>query len=108
MMEEKDILIGEGRTLDRPISDLEKLHIIVGYALSRRDIRDEIYCQIIKQLVNNKNQKSSLRGWVLLSICLGIFPPTELIMQVRLKFTFFHLWLYVLEALFLRIVILNL
>uniref|UniRef100_A0A4W5PKL4 Myosin VIIB n=1 Tax=Hucho hucho TaxID=62062 RepID=A0A4W5PKL4_9TELE len=79
--EEKDILIGEGRTLDRPISDLEKLHIIVGYALSRRDIRDEIYCQIIKQLVNNKNQKSSLRGWVLLSICLGIFPPTELLMQ---------------------------
>uniref|UniRef100_A0A8C7MLK5 Unconventional myosin-VIIb n=1 Tax=Oncorhynchus kisutch TaxID=8019 RepID=A0A8C7MLK5_ONCKI len=43
--------------------------------------RDEIYCQIIKQLVNNKNQKSSLRGWVLLSICLGIFPPTELLMQ---------------------------
>ncbi|KAM9459633.1 unconventional myosin-VIIb-like [Salvelinus alpinus] len=81
MTEEKDILIGEGRTLDRPISDLEKLHIIVGYALSRRDIRDEIYCQIIKQLVNNKNQKSSLRGWVLLSICLGIFPPTELLMQ---------------------------
>uniref|UniRef100_A0A8C7UL55 Myosin VIIBb n=1 Tax=Oncorhynchus mykiss TaxID=8022 RepID=A0A8C7UL55_ONCMY len=75
------ILIGEGRTLDRPISDLEKLHIIVGYALSRRDIRDEIYCQIIKQLVNNKNQKSSLRGWVLLSICLGIFPPTELLIQ---------------------------
>uniref|UniRef100_A0A674CKG4 Unconventional myosin-VIIa-like n=1 Tax=Salmo trutta TaxID=8032 RepID=A0A674CKG4_SALTR len=76
-----NILIGEGRTLDRPIPDLEKLHIIVGYALSRRDIRDEIYCQIIKQLVNNKNQKSSLRGWVLLSICLGIFPPTELLMQ---------------------------
>uniref|UniRef100_A0A8C8MFQ5 Myosin VIIBb n=1 Tax=Oncorhynchus tshawytscha TaxID=74940 RepID=A0A8C8MFQ5_ONCTS len=43
--------------------------------------RDEIYCQIIKQLVNNKNQNSSLRGWVLLSICLGIFPPTELLMQ---------------------------
>uniref|UniRef100_A0A8C7HRK9 Unconventional myosin-VIIb n=1 Tax=Oncorhynchus kisutch TaxID=8019 RepID=A0A8C7HRK9_ONCKI len=48
--------------------------------------RDEIYCQIIKQLVNNKNQKSSLRGWVLLSICLGIFPPTELLMQVSLNF----------------------
>uniref|UniRef100_A0A6Q2XMF1 Myosin VIIBb n=1 Tax=Esox lucius TaxID=8010 RepID=A0A6Q2XMF1_ESOLU len=78
---ESNILIGEGRTLDRPMSDLEKLHTIVGYALSRRDIRDEIYCQIIKQLVNNKNQKSSLRGWVLLSVCLGIFPPTELLMQ---------------------------
>uniref|UniRef100_A0A6Q2Y884 Myosin VIIBb n=1 Tax=Esox lucius TaxID=8010 RepID=A0A6Q2Y884_ESOLU len=60
--EESNILIGEGRTLDLILLD-------------------EIYCQIIKQLVNNKNQKSSLRGWVLLSVCLGIFPPTELLMQ---------------------------
>lgn len=53
MMEEKDILIGEGRTLDRPISDLEKLHIIVGYALSRRDIR----YQTELQHLNNVTQK---------------------------------------------------
>ncbi|XP_071399121.1 unconventional myosin-VIIb-like [Centroberyx affinis] len=81
LTEEEDILIGEGPTLDRPLSSLEKLHIIVGYALSRRDIRDEIYCQICKQLVHNKNKKSCLRGWILLSICLGIFPPTDLLMQ---------------------------
>lgn len=39
LTEDEDILIGEGPTLDRPLSSLEKLHIIVGYALSRRDIR---------------------------------------------------------------------
>uniref|UniRef100_A0A667Z7P2 Myosin VIIBb n=1 Tax=Myripristis murdjan TaxID=586833 RepID=A0A667Z7P2_9TELE len=78
---EEDILIGEGPTLDRPLTSLEKLHIIVGYALSRRDIRDEIYCQICKQLVGNSNKKSRLRGWILLSICLGIFSPTELLMK---------------------------
>ncbi|KAM3866070.1 unconventional myosin-VIIb-like [Diretmus argenteus] len=77
----EDILIGEGPTLDRPLSSLEKLHIIVGYALSRRDIRDEVYCQICKQLVNNKNKERCLRGWVLLSICLGVFPPTDLLMK---------------------------
>ncbi|KAF7652777.1 hypothetical protein LDENG_00092430 [Lucifuga dentata] len=79
--EEEDILIGEGPTFDRPLSSLEKLHIIVGYALLRPDIRDEIYCQICKQLVNNKNKTSRLQGWILLSICLGIFPPTDLFMK---------------------------
>ncbi|KAK5859693.1 hypothetical protein PBY51_021226 [Eleginops maclovinus] len=79
--EDEDILIGEGPTLDRPLTSMEKLNIIIGYALSRRDIRDEIYCQICKQLVNNKNRKSRMHGWTLLSICLGIFPPTELFIK---------------------------
>ncbi|XP_051990099.1 unconventional myosin-VIIa-like [Xyrauchen texanus] len=75
--EEEDVLFGEGPTFDRPMTPLEKLHIIVGYAIVRQDIRDEIYCQICKQLTDNKSQKSTNRGWVLLSICLGIFPPTD-------------------------------
>uniref|UniRef100_A0A3Q2YWP2 Unconventional myosin-VIIa-like n=1 Tax=Hippocampus comes TaxID=109280 RepID=A0A3Q2YWP2_HIPCM len=80
-VKDEDVLIGEGPTLDRPLSPLEKLHIIVGYALSKRDIRDEIYCQICKQLMNNKNRASRMQGWALLSICLGIFPPTELFIK---------------------------
>uniref|UniRef100_A0A3B4TMB3 Unconventional myosin-VIIa-like n=1 Tax=Seriola dumerili TaxID=41447 RepID=A0A3B4TMB3_SERDU len=87
-VKDEDVLIGEGPTLDRPLSSLEKLHIITGYALSRRDIRDEIYCQICKQLVNNKNRKSRMQGWTLLSICLGIFPPTDQFMQYLESF--FH------------------
>nr|XP_020479722.1 unconventional myosin-VIIb-like [Monopterus albus] len=79
--EDGDIMIGEGPMLDRPMSSLEKLHIITGYALSRQDIRDEIYCQICKQLVNNRNRSSRMQGWTLLSICLGIFPPTDLFMK---------------------------
>uniref|UniRef100_A0A8C7GIQ5 Unconventional myosin-VIIa-like n=1 Tax=Oncorhynchus kisutch TaxID=8019 RepID=A0A8C7GIQ5_ONCKI len=72
-----EILVGEGPTLDRPMTALEKLHSIVGYAIVRRDLRDEIYCQICKQLQENGNRSSFYRGWILLSICLGIFPPTE-------------------------------
>uniref|UniRef100_A0A671SZI7 Unconventional myosin-VIIa-like n=1 Tax=Sinocyclocheilus anshuiensis TaxID=1608454 RepID=A0A671SZI7_9TELE len=67
----------DGLTLDRPMTSLEKLHIIVGYAIVRRDLRDEIYCQICKQLQENSNRGSFFRGWILLCICLGIFPPTE-------------------------------
>ncbi|KAI5099410.1 unconventional myosin-VIIa isoform X2 [Silurus meridionalis] len=71
IVEEDDVLIGEGPSLDRPMPSLEKLHIIVGYALRRP--------HICKQLSKNKNQKSCKQGWLLLSICLGIFPPTELL-----------------------------
>ncbi|XP_061588983.1 unconventional myosin-VIIa-like [Cololabis saira] len=86
LTEDEDLLVGEGPTLDRPLTSLEKLHIIIGYALSRRDIRDEIYCQICKQLVDNRNRGSRRQGWILLSICLGIFPPTHLFVKYLQNF----------------------
>ncbi|XP_029971015.1 unconventional myosin-VIIa-like [Salarias fasciatus] len=81
LTEDEDIMIGEGPTLDRTLTLLEKLHVIVGFGLSRPDIRDEIYCQICKQLVKNQNSKSHVLGWVLLSVCLGIFPPTDVFLK---------------------------
>lgn len=36
---EEDEMNADGLTLDRPMNSLEKLHIIVGYAIVRRDLR---------------------------------------------------------------------
>ncbi|XP_054646683.1 unconventional myosin-VIIb [Dunckerocampus dactyliophorus] len=84
--EDSDVMIGEGPTLDRPLTPLEKLHIIVGYAIVRRDLRDEIYCQICKQLQDNNNRSSYFRGWILLSLCLGVFPPSERLIRYLQSF----------------------
>lgn len=59
-----------------PLSPIDRIHLIVGYGILRPSLRNEIYCQIMKQLIENPNTISAQRGWLLLSLCLSCFQPS--------------------------------
>jgi len=50
---------------------------ILQKGLDLPDIVDEIYLQILKQLTKNPRAESIARGWQLMCMCVGTFPPSR-------------------------------
>ena len=49
-------------------------------------LRDETYCQIIKQLTDNRNRASEKKGWELLWLCCGVFTPSANLLKHVMNF----------------------
>jgi pyruvate/2-oxoglutarate dehydrogenase complex dihydrolipoamide acyltransferase (E2) component len=50
---------------------------LLNQGLQTSEVRDEIYCQIIKQLEQNPNPSSKQKGWKLMEMCLQTFAPGD-------------------------------
>jgi len=50
---------------------------ILQKGLEVPELVDEIYMQIMKQLSNNPKPESIARGWQLMCMCVGTFPPSR-------------------------------
>ncbi|TFK47061.1 Rho GTPase activation protein [Heliocybe sulcata] len=56
---------------------LEEERWLLGEGLLHGELRDEIYCQVMKQLNGNPSPESVFKGWQLLCVLLITFPPSK-------------------------------
>ena len=71
---------------DRSGGMLDKVQYATALGIYRPEIRDELYCQVCRQLTNNPSRNSTVRGWVLLNLFAGSFAPTEKFAPCFLQF----------------------
>ncbi|ELR21237.1 myosin1, putative [Acanthamoeba castellanii str. Neff] len=63
---------------DRPLPYPNALaQDLLEQCLAAPELRNEVYCQIIKQLTENPSPQSVTKGWQLMRCCLQTFPPSE-------------------------------
>jgi len=59
---------------------------IIKPALKELQLRDETYCQLMKQMTENPASSSRARGVILLTILIGSFAPSKVLLPVVRKF----------------------
>ncbi|KAF9230664.1 hypothetical protein BU15DRAFT_83336 [Melanogaster broomeanus] len=74
------IHVNNNSTSSLPFSSiglLEEERWLLSEGLAHGELRDEIYCQLMKQLSGNPNPESVFKGWQMLCVLLIAFPPSK-------------------------------
>lgn len=49
----------------------------IAYGIERPELRDEILCQLIRQISSNPREDAVMRGWHFITLCVVGFPPSK-------------------------------
>uniref|UniRef100_A0A8C6DLC6 Myosin XVB n=1 Tax=Moschus moschiferus TaxID=68415 RepID=A0A8C6DLC6_MOSMO len=67
-------------------NELDLLYRLLKLCQEKEDLRDEVYCQTIKQVTGHPRPKLCARGWRFLSLLTGCVPPSNTLMPYVTKF----------------------
>jgi len=55
---------------------------IINHGLQRIDLRDEIFCQLMRQTSDNPHEDLCLRVWQIMCLCVVSFHPSRTLKKV--------------------------
>lgn len=66
--------------------ELHVIQTIIGNALEREELRDEVFVQCIRQATDNPNPEWTERVWLLLCLCVVSFQPSKILNRYFVSF----------------------
>ncbi|KNC74048.1 hypothetical protein SARC_13394, partial [Sphaeroforma arctica JP610] len=81
------------RTSHKYVPERDEMREVVRLsklAYEHKPLRDEVFVQVCKQMTNNPNEESVIRGWEILVMLLHVFPPSHLFEGYIESFLFHH------------------